>query len=81
MTSTELENLISAGLPCEYIQVEGDGRHWQATIVSPEFEGKSRIQRHQRVYKTLGAKMLTDEVHALSMHTVTPAEWAAMNED
>ena len=81
MTSTEIETLISAGLACEYIQVEGDGRHWQATIVSPEFEGKSRIQRHQRVYRTLGAKMLTDEVHALSMHTVTPAEWAALSED
>ena len=81
MTSTEIENLIRAGLACEFIQVEGDGRHWQATIVSPEFEGKSRIQRHQRVYKVLGAKMLTDEVHALSMHTVTPAEWAALNED
>ncbi len=81
MTSNELQDLIAAGLPCEYIQVDGDGRHWQAVIVSPEFEGKSRIQRHQRVYKALGAKMHTDEVHALSMHTVTPAEWAAMNED
>ena len=81
MTSNEIETLISAGMACEFIQVEGDGRHWQATIVSPEFEGKSRIQRHQRVYKVLGAKMLTDEVHALSMHTVTPAEWAALNDD
>jgi len=80
MTSNELQDLIAAGLPCEYIQVDGDGRHWQAVIVSPEFEGKSRIQRHQRVYKALGAKMHTDEVHALSMHTVTPAEWAALNE-
>jgi acid stress-induced BolA-like protein IbaG/YrbA len=81
MTSDELQSLISAGLDCEYIEVDGDGRHWQATIVSPEFEGKSRIQRHQRVYKALGAKMLTDEVHALSMHTVTPAEWAKMQEN
>jgi len=81
MTSTELETLISAGLACEHIQVEGDGRHWQATIVSPEFEGKRPIQRHQRVYATLGARMRTDEVHALSMHTLTPAEWAAMQED
>ena len=81
MTSTELQDLISAGLACEYIQVDGDGRHWQAIIVSPEFEGKSRVQRHQRVYRALGAKMLTDEVHALSMHTVTPAEWAAMQKD
>jgi acid stress-induced BolA-like protein IbaG/YrbA len=81
MTSDELQALISAGLTCEYIQVEGDGRHWTATIVSPEFEGKRRIQRHQRVYETLGAKMRTDEIHALSMHAVTPAEWAKMQED
>jgi len=81
MTSTELETLISAGIACEYIQVDGDGRHWQAIIVSPEFEGKRRIQRHQRVYATLGARMRTDEVHALSMHTLTPAEWAKMQED
>ncbi len=81
MTSNELQELIAAGLACEYIQVDGDGRHWQAVIVSPEFEGKNRIQRHQRVYKALGAKMHTDEVHALSMHTVTPAEWAALSKD
>ena len=81
MTSDEIQALISAGLTCEYIQVEGDGRHWTATIVSPEFEGKRRIQRHQRVYATLGAKMRTDEIHALSMHTVTPAEWAKLQEE
>jgi acid stress-induced BolA-like protein IbaG/YrbA len=77
MTAEELENLITAGLPCDHIQVAGDGRHWEAVIVSPEFEGKRLIQRHQRVYATLGARMQTDEVHALSMKTFTPAEWAA----
>ena len=77
MTADELQSLISSGLPCEECRVEGDGRHWYATIVSTEFEGKRAIQRHQRVYATLGAKMHTDEVHALSMKTFTPAEWAA----
>jgi acid stress-induced BolA-like protein IbaG/YrbA len=77
MTSQELEILIAAGLPCEHVQVTGDGRHWEAVIVSPEFEGKRLIQRHQRVYATLGERMATDEVHALSMRTFTPAEWAA----
>jgi len=77
MTAAELQNIISAGLACEHIQVNGDGRHWEALIVSPEFEGKRLIQRHQRVYATLGARMHTDEVHALSMKTFTPAEWAA----
>ena len=78
MTAEELKNLIAAHLPCEHIAIEGDGRHWYATIVSVEFEGRRAIQRHQRVYATLGSKMHTDEVHALSMKTYTPAEWAAL---
>ena len=77
MTADELQNIISTGLACEHIRVSGDGRHWEALIVSPDFEGKRLIQRHQRVYATLGARMHTDEVHALSMKTFTPAEWAA----
>jgi acid stress-induced BolA-like protein IbaG/YrbA len=77
MTAEELKTLIAAGLPCEHIALEGDGRHWYATIVSAEFEGKRLIQRHQRVYATLGAKIQNDEVHALSMKTLTPGEWAA----
>jgi acid stress-induced BolA-like protein IbaG/YrbA len=58
------------------VEVAGDGRHWDAVIVSSDFEGKRPIQRHQRVYATLGERMRTDEVHALSMRTYTPAEWA-----
>ncbi|MEY4643829.1 MAG: BolA family protein [Hylemonella sp.] len=77
MTSDELKSLIRAGLPCEHIELTGDGRHWYATIVSAEFDGLRPIARHQRVYATLGSKMHTDEVHALSMKTFTPAEWAA----
>lgn len=77
MIAQEIQNLISTGMVCEYLALEGDGRHWYATIVSPEFEGKRPIARHQRVYATLGEKMHTDEVHALSMKTFTPAEWAA----
>ncbi|GAB2722814.1 BolA family protein [Comamonas sediminis] len=77
MTAEDLKDIITAGLACEHIALEGDGRHWFATIVSPAFEGKRLIQRHQLVYATLGQKMHTDEVHALSMKTYTPAEWAA----
>jgi len=75
MTAEQLQAIIAAGLPCEHLHVEGDGRHWYATLVSAEFEGKRPIQRHQRVYATLGDKIKTDEVHALSMKTYTPAEW------
>ena len=77
MTADQLQQLIAAGLPCEHLEVEGDGRHWFATLVSPEFEGKRPIARHQRVYATLGERLKSDEVHALSMKTFTPAEWAA----
>ena len=77
MTADQLKHLIAASLDCDYLTLEGDGRHWYATIVSPEFEGMRPIARHQRVYATLGGKMATDEVHALSMKTLTPAEWAA----
>jgi len=77
MTADHIKDLIRAGMACEYITLEGDGRHWYAVIVSPEFEGKRPIARHQRVYATLGDKMQRDEVHALSMKTFTPAEWAA----
>ena len=77
MTADQLQQLIAAGLPCEHLEVEGDGRHWFATIVSPEFEGKRPIARHQRVYAPLGERLKTDAVHALSMKTLTPAEWAA----
>jgi len=77
MTADDLRALISAGLPCDHIVVSGDGRHWSAVIVSPAFEGMRSIARHQRVYATLGSRIQSDEVHALSMKTYTPAEWAA----
>ena len=81
MTAEQIKALIATGLACDYLTLEGDGRHWYATIVSAEFEGKRPIARHQRVYATLGSKILTDEVHALSMKTFTPAEWAAVQAD
>jgi len=80
VTAQELQDLIVAGLPCAHLQVQGDGRHWYATLVSAEFEGKRLIQRHQRVYATLGNRMVTDEVHALSMRTYSPAEWEKMSD-
>lgn len=77
MTADQLKEIIGAGLPCEHIALEGDGRHWFATIVSARFEGQRLVQRQRLVYATLGNRMATDEVHALSMKTFTPAEWAS----
>jgi acid stress-induced BolA-like protein IbaG/YrbA len=76
MNAEQLQSLIAQGLSCEHLEVSGDGRHWSAVIVSAAFEGKRPIARHQMVYATLGQRMHTDEVHALSMKTLTPSEWA-----
>ena len=66
---------IIAHLPCEHVAVDGDGRHWSALVVSHAFDGLSRVARHQRVYAALGERM-REEIHALSMTTLTPGEWA-----
>ena len=76
MTSEELQSIIATGLACEHLDVSGDGAHWYAVIVSSSFEGQRLIQRHQKVYATLGGRIQTNEVHALSMKTFTPDEWA-----
>jgi len=75
-TPDDIKRYIAAGLDCEVLEVEGDGRHFQALIVSSQFEGLRPVQRHQLVYKALGERM-REEVHALSMRTLTPAEHAA----
>jgi acid stress-induced BolA-like protein IbaG/YrbA len=74
-TPAEVQRFIAQGLACDHLEVEGDGRHFFATIVSAEFEGTSRVKRHQRVYAALGDRM-REQIHALSMKTLTPAEWA-----
>jgi acid stress-induced BolA-like protein IbaG/YrbA len=75
-TPKEVQEFIAEGLCCEHLSVEGDGRHFFATIVSAEFEGASRVSRHQRVYRALGDRMRA-QIHALSMKTLTPTEFAA----
>ena len=75
-TPAEVRGYIAAGLACTHLEVEGDGRHFYATIVAAEFDGLSRVRRHQRVYQALGDRM-REQIHALSMKTLTPAEWAA----
>ena len=74
-TTPELiHGYLSAGLACTHLEVEGDGQHFTAVIVSPAFEGKRLVARHQIVYAALGDRM-REEIHALSMKTLTPAEY------
>ena len=72
----QIEQYIREGLECDFVEVAGDGRHFEAVIVSPAFRGKSRVLQHKLVYAALGGRM-REEVHALSMKTLTPENWAA----
>ena len=78
VTPDSVQAGIAAGLACEHLEVIGDGQHFQALIVSAAFAGKSRVQRHQLVYAALGDRM-REEIHALSMQTLTPEEWRKAN--
>ena len=71
-----IKTYIANGLACTHLEVEGDGQHFTALIVSPAFAGKRLIQRHQLVYAALGDRMKA-EIHALSMKTLTPEEYQA----
>jgi acid stress-induced BolA-like protein IbaG/YrbA len=74
VTPDSIKSGIESGLACEHVEVIGDGQHFQAVVVSGQFTGKSRVQRHQLVYGALGDRM-REEIHALSMQTLTPDEW------
>ncbi len=74
VTPESIRQNIEQGMAASHLEVEGDGQHFFAVVVSDEFAGMSRVQRHQRVYQTLGQRM-RDEIHALSIKTYTPQEW------
>ena len=73
---SSIEQSIRSGLDCTHLEVRGDGAHFEAVVVSAAFAGASRVRRHQLVYAALGGRM-KEEIHALSMKTLTPEEWAA----
>lgn len=72
-----VEGLQSNGIECTHVEVEGDGQHFQAVIVSASFAGKSLIQRHRLVNDALGERLQGNnaEIHALSMKTFTPEQF------
>ena len=76
MNTERIEERLLANLTCEYLHIDGDGRHFQALVVSPEFAGENRVQRQQRVHAALGELLETGELHALSFKTLTPEEWS-----
>ena len=69
-----IKQCIENGLQCDHVEVSGDGRHFEAVVVSPLFRGQPKVRQHQLVYAVLGDRM-REEIHALSMKTLTPEEW------
>ncbi len=76
VTPEDIKGWITEKLPCDHIELEGDGQHFTAVIVSPSFTGKNMIQQHRLVYDALGERMHA-QIHALSMKTYNPEDWAA----
>ena len=74
MTVEEIKALITAGMPEAVVTVQdlaGDGNHYHARVVAPDFRGKTRVQQHQMVYSALGGRM-GDQLHALALTTAVP---------
>lgn len=74
MDPNEIKSMIESGMSNVIVSVDGDGTHFDALIVSTEFEGKSLIERHKLVYSVLGDAM-KERIHALSLKTFTPEQW------
>ena len=76
VTAEDVKKWIEQNLDESEVEISGDGRHFDAVIVCAGFAGKTRIQQHQMVYGALGDRM-KDDIHALSMRTMTPADRTA----
>lgn len=77
METSAVEQLIRAGLPDAQVQVTGDGSHFDAVVVSEVFAGLTPIKKQRLVMETVKAQIASGELHALSIRTFTPEQWAA----
>lgn len=78
ISTAEIEALIGEELRGATVRVQdttGGGDHFEALVVSSAFAGKALVERHQLVYRSLKGAM-ADRIHALSLRTYTPEEWA-----
>jgi stress-induced morphogen len=74
MAAAEIESKVKAALPdaqIELVDLAGDNDHWQITVTSAQFAGKSRVEQHRMVTGALGASMGTT-LHALAVKTKIP---------
>ena len=79
----QVQSMVKAGLPDAQVQIQdltGGGDHYQVTVISSQFEGRSLVQQHQLVYSTVSKAMSSEAIHALSLKTYTPETWATASQ-
>ena len=77
METSAVKTLIEQGMPGARVEVTGDGRHFEAIVISDGFGGKSLLERHRMVMATVHEQIASDELHALSIKAYTPEQWQA----
>jgi len=80
LSAEDVKGRIERAIPGAQVEVRdmsGTGDHFEASVVSATFEGKSMVQQHQLVYAPLKDVLATGELHALALKTYTPAQWQA----
>ncbi|HXK56156.1 MAG TPA: BolA/IbaG family iron-sulfur metabolism protein [Gammaproteobacteria bacterium] len=80
MENEKVQQLIEAGLPGARAMVTGDGRHFEAVVISGEFAGKSPLQKQRLVMATVRQQIDSDELHAITIKTLTPEEWESQQQ-
>jgi acid stress-induced BolA-like protein IbaG/YrbA len=78
MTPEKIKAMIESGIEGAEALVDGDGRHFNARVVSDKFAGLTMIKQHKLVYAALGDNM-ESAIHALSIKTYTPDQWAKVS--
>ena len=73
----QVQTMIQNKMTNAEVKVIGDGQHFEAIIISPDFAGKTRVKQHQLVYGALQAELASETIHALSLKTFTPETWQA----
>ncbi len=76
----QIQTMIRERLANAEVKVVGDGEHFEAIVISPDFAGKTRVKQHQMVYQVLQAEMASETIHALSLKTYTPETWQAASQ-
>lgn len=76
----QVQSTLQERLANAEVKVVGDGQHFEAVIISPDFAGKTRVKQHQLVYSALQSELASETIHALSLKTYTPETWQALGQ-